>query len=112
MKTKIAAGFAVSTLLIASACGGGRPSVDEIADALEDSDNPVTVASGGVINEDNSECFAEIFHESDLSDDTLQAIVDGDEDYEGDEDEEEALESISEDDIMECIGDPTMDETP
>ena len=44
-------------------------------------------ASG--VNDDTIDCIAEAFHDSDLSDKALQAIVDGDEDFTGSKDDED-----------------------
>jgi hypothetical protein len=86
---------ALCTLLaVLTACGGGgRPSTDDIAKALKDSDNPAGETFGGAgLSDDVIDCIAKAFHDSDLSDDTLQAIVDGDEDYEGNKDDKKILE--------------------
>lgn len=101
MKTKLAAGFAVCTLLVASACGGGRPSVDEISEALQDGGNEMTEGMPA-LDESTADCLAELFHDSDISDDGLQALVDGDDDYE-DSDDEAAAESIDENELIECL---------
>lgn len=94
----IASAFLVVTL--ATACGGGgRPSVDELSEAFQSDDNVM----GMGLEEAQADCVAEAFHESDVSDDTLRAIVDNDEDYEGDEDDEEAIKSISTDSVAECM---------
>ena len=113
MKTKLAAGFAVCTLLVASACGGGRPSVDEISEALQDGNNELSEGMPG-IDEETADCLAELFHDSDISDEGLQALIDGDEDYE-DADDEAAVEEIDQDEFFECVmGDTDMPdlETP
>lgn len=91
MKTKIAAGFAVSALLIASACGS-RPSVDELSDTLQD------VGA----SEEEADCVAEVMYESDISDEGLQAIADQDEDYEPSQSDEEAAEA-AQGDALECV---------
>ena len=74
-------------LAVLTACGGGgRPSEDDIAKALKDKDNP---AGRGVRRDPAGrattiiDCIAKALHDSDLSDDALQAIVDGDEDFKG-----------------------------
>ena len=83
---KIVAMFTL--LAVLTACGGGgggRPSEDDIAKALKDEDNagrcrrsarPASMTT-------TIDCIAKAFHDSDLSDDALQAIVDGDEDFDG-----------------------------
>ena len=95
--------IALATLMaVLTACGGGgRPSEDDIAKALKDDDNPVSAMAAGASDE-AIDCIAKAFHESDLSDDALQALVDGDEDYKGDDDDEKAIADIA-DDIGKCI---------
>ena len=74
--------LAVATAVLAlalSACGG--------------------LAAGA--SDDAIDCIAKALHDSDLSDDALQALVDGDEDYKGDKDDSEAmLDAVS--DFQKC----------
>lgn len=86
-----------------SACGGGgggRPSTDQIADSLKGEDSALgsvtTGASDAVID-----CIAEELHDSDLSDEALQALVDNDDDYDGSDDDKKAVEDIQ-DDLVDC----------
>lgn len=79
--------------------GGGRPSVEELSTAFQDEDNVMGLG----LDEKQSDCVAEAFHDSDVSDETLQAIVDNDEDYEGNADDEDALKSISTESMTECL---------
>jgi hypothetical protein len=74
-------------------CGlGGRPSEDELADALRDPTNFLTV-SGITTDRATIDCLAEALHDSDVSDETLQAIVDNDATHIGeDEDEDEVAD--------------------
>lgn len=91
---------AALVLTLATACGGGgRPSVDELSEALQSDDNVMGIG----LEADQADCVAEAFHDSDLSDDTLQAIVDQDEDYEGSDEDRDAMESISTDSMAECM---------
>jgi hypothetical protein len=95
--------IALATLMVVlTACGGGgRPSEDDIAAALKDKDNPVSAMATGA-NDEAIDCIAKALHDSDLSDDALQALVDGDEDFEGDKDDDEALTGLVED-FGKCI---------
>ncbi|GAA1911683.1 hypothetical protein [Nocardioides hwasunensis] len=96
----IAAGLMALTLL--TGCGGssgGRPSVDEISTSLQNADNPL----GLTLEEKQADCIAEAFHESDISDDTLQAIVDQDKDYEPSDDDEQAVKDMSTEGMAECM---------
>ena len=72
---KIAATFALLTVL--AACGGGRPSADQIAGALKDPDHQLSAITNDALDE-AIDCVAEAFYDSDLSDEALQALVDGD----------------------------------
>lgn len=79
----------------------GRPSVAEISAALQDPEN--TTDSGvPAFDAESADCLAELFYESDLSDEGLRALVDGDEDYE-DPDDEAAAQRIDEDELVACI---------
>ena len=100
---------ALFTLLFAlSACGGGgggRPSQDDIAKALKDSDNPAGQAfQAGGTSDDVLDCVAKALHDSDLSDDALQALVDGDEKYDGSKKDQDIISSgdLSKD-IADCV---------
>ncbi len=89
-------------LVVLAACGGGgRPSTDQIADAMKDKDNPLSATASGATDE-QIDCIAEALHDSDLSDEALQALVDGDEDYKADSDDEKAAEEAF-GDIAKCI---------
>ena len=92
---------ALFTLLaVLTACGGGgRPSEDDIAGALKENS---TFGDLSAASDEAIDCMAKALHDSDLSDDALQAIVDGDEDYKGDKDDTEAAAAIA-DDFTKCI---------
>ena len=98
---KIVALFTMLAVLTACGGGGGRPSEGDIAKALKDSDNPASALASGAAD-DQIDCIAKALHDSDLSDDALQAIVDGDEDYKGDKDDDEALTGMAAD-VAKCI---------
>ncbi len=92
---KIVALFTLMVVL--TACGGGgRPSEDDIAKALKDKGNPIG-ASLPDAADDIIDCIAKVLHESDLSDDALQAIVDGDSDYGAKSDDAKAMAEITTD---------------
>ncbi|GAA4686699.1 hypothetical protein [Nocardioides nanhaiensis] len=100
---RLAAAVAVVALTL-SACGGGggRPSASEIESALNDTDNPVGEQVADTLTEEQISCVAEAFEASDLSDDALQSLVDGDESYEGSDEDEAALQDILTEDLTEC----------
>jgi len=98
---KIVALFTLLAVLTACGGGGGRPSQDDIAKALKDSDNPAS-AMATAASDEQIDCIAKALHDSDLSDDALQAIVDGDEDYKGGKEDDKALEGMATD-VAKCI---------
>jgi hypothetical protein len=93
---KIVALFTLLAVLTACGGGGGRPSEDEIAKALKDKGNPIG-ASVPDAAADVIDCIAKVLHDSDLSDDALQAIVDGDEDYGANSDDAKAMSELTPD---------------
>lgn len=104
--TKRVLSAAVSAALLlafATGCGGdgGRPSVDEVADGIQDG---MGDSFGGDVTDDMATCIAKAFHESDLSDDALQAIADGDKDYDASDDDTKALSSVSTESVTKCVG--------
>lgn len=102
MKTKLAAGFAVCTLIVASACGGGgRPSVSEISESIQEESGELSEGLGS-LDEETADCIAEVLHGSDVSDEALRAGVDGEDDYDLSDDDEEAFAAV-EDEFVECI---------
>jgi hypothetical protein len=98
---KIALAVAGTVLTLAS-CGGGdgRPSVAEVEEAILSEDNVFNAFTEGA-DETVVSCMAEALHGSDLSDDALQAIVDGDEGFEGSSDDEQAIADIAEE-LVSC----------
>jgi len=99
---KIAALFTLMVVLTACGGGGGRPSTDDIAKALKDKGNPNGVAIASAASDDAIDCIAKVLHDSDLSDDALNALVDGDSDFEGNKDDAEAISGLT-DDFAKCI---------
>ena len=98
---KLVALFTLLTVLTACGGDGGGPSVDELADAMKGNDEFDTLVEGA--GEDVIDCLAEALHDSDLSDEALQALVDGDEDFDGDSDDEEALSKVIQEDFPKCV---------
>ena len=86
MKKALALTAAASMLVFTAACGGAdRPSADELSKAFTADDAVVPVP------EDFADCVAEALVDSDISDDTLNAIVEQDADYEGSDDEADTV---------------------
>ena len=92
--------LAIVTLMAAlAACGGSeRPTTDDVAKALKDKDNSVgqtfTSAFEGA-DDATLECIAKVLYDSDISNDALQAIVDGDADYKGSSKDADAVQEAS-----------------
>jgi hypothetical protein len=104
MKQKLVVLSAVCAIAL-SACGGGgggRPSTDEIADALKSNDEFSSIVGAGDNSDETVDCVAKAFHDSDLSDDALNALVDGDDDFDGDDADKKAVEGMTED-LTACV---------
>jgi hypothetical protein len=100
MKKSLTAAFIVAALSL-TACGGGddgRPSKDEVKKALTSKDS----VFGSSIPKAAADCVAGVFVDSDLSDKTLNAIVDGDEGYDGTDKDKKALSGLTAD-IGKCV---------
>jgi hypothetical protein len=95
MKKTMSAVFLTAALALTTACGGGggRPSESEVKSALTSDDS----VFGTAIPEKAADCIAGALVDSDLSDDTLNAIVEKDEDYDGSDDDKKALEGLTKD---------------
>lgn len=105
MKKTFGAICAVAVLSL-SACGGGgadRPTADELSKVLQSSDN----ALGTAVPKEAADCVSKAFVDSDLSDEALNAIVEGDEDFDGSKEDEEAIKGIVSSDLTKCITDAT-----
>jgi hypothetical protein len=93
----------LTLMVVLTACGGGgRPSTDDIAKALKDEGNPNGVVLASDASDEAINCIAEALEDSDLSDDALQALVDGDSGFEGDKDDAKAIAGLN-DDFAKCI---------
>ena len=96
--------LALLTLLaVLTACGGGgggRPSEDEIAKALKGNAEFSQITDGA--SDTVIDCIAKTLHDSDLSDEALQALVDGDENFDGNKEDTQALADVSAD-FAKCI---------
>lgn len=95
----VVAGIALT--LVGCGGDGGRPSVDEVQSAISSEDNVFNALTTGADDEAIT-CMAEALHGSDLSDDALQAIVEGDEGFEGSSDDEKAIEKVTET-LLGCV---------
>lgn len=88
---------AALVLVLATACGGddGRPSADEISSAMQD--NAEEFLGSADIPDDaiDWDCFGQAYYDSDVSDETLRAMVDQDEDYDPSDDDQAALVDVA-----------------
>jgi hypothetical protein len=101
MKKTMSAAFIVAALALTSACGGGgddRPTKGEIKTAITSKDS----VFGTAIPEKSADCVAAALVDSDVSDKTLKAIVESDEDYKGSKDDEKALQGLTAD-FAKCV---------
>jgi hypothetical protein len=94
MKKTLTAMIAVAALSLTTACGGGggdeRPTQAELKKAITSDDS----VFGTSIPESAADCIAGALEKSDVSDKTLNAIVENDKDYKGSDEDEKALTSL------------------
>jgi len=83
-----------------TACGGesgsSRPTTDELAKPMTSGKIADDMGVSGLPKKVIT-CIAQKFHDSDLSDDALRAIVNDDEDFDGKSGDEDALDKIQSD---------------
>lgn len=98
----------VACCLALTACGssGGRPSVDELAQPMRDN---MSKYGGEMFKGDKADkaadCMAKALHDSKLSDDALQAIVDNDTDAKLSDEDKKAFTSVMGKTTMDCMKD-------
>ena len=94
MKKSLTAAFIVAALSL-TACGGGdgdgRPTKAEVKKSLTSADS----VFGTTIPKEAADCVAGVLVDSDLSDKTLNAMVKGDKDYKGTDDDKKALTDLT-----------------
>ncbi|MRJ76827.1 hypothetical protein GEV29_09785 [Aeromicrobium sp. SMF47] len=100
MKKSLSTAMIVAALALTSACGGGedRPSKGEVKTSITSKDS----VFGTSIPEAAADCVAGLLVDSKLSDKTLNAIVEKDEDYKGSKEDREALTDVSKK-FSECV---------
>jgi hypothetical protein len=103
----LAAGLVFATT---AACSGGRPSADEISKTLQEPDN--AVGSAVTMPKKGADCFAKAFHDSDLSDEALKAIVEKDNDYKASKADEKILTELGGTIMEKCAKAMTPTATP
>lgn len=99
MKKSICTMMAVGALLLAG-CGETveRPTLREVSASLQDEKS----ALGSIVPPESADCFAKVLYESELSDGSLNAIVEGDTAYRGKKSDEKVLGSLTEALVGEC----------
>lgn len=104
MTRKLGFALAAAVVLLAGCGGGGgRPSVDDISAALSSKDNPAG-EQFAALEDEQVDCIAKVFHDSDLSDDALNALVDGDESFDGSDEESAAVTKLATgEDFVACV---------
>ena len=93
MKKSLTAALIVAALSL-SACGGGdegRPAKADVKKSLTSKDS----VFGNTIPPEAADCVAGVLVDSDLSDKTLNAMVEGDEDYKGSDKDKKTLATLS-----------------
>jgi len=102
--TAIAAPAAL--LFALAACGGAeRPTVDEITESLKSGGaGELTGLSGreDVLSDEAYTCVAEVIHDSDLENETLVSLVEGDEDAEVSDEETDKVSGLQSTLMEEC----------
>lgn len=91
LKKTLSAACIVATLALTSACGGGddRPSKDDIVKGI-------TKGSDGAMSDKQADCAAEVIVDSDLSDEAVQALADGDTKYKASKDDQKQQDKLIE----------------
>ncbi|MET1036673.1 MAG: hypothetical protein ABW075_00275 [Aeromicrobium sp.] len=93
MKKTMSAAFLAAALALTSACGGGggdRPTKAEVKTSITSDDS----VFGSAIPEAAADCVAGALVDSKVSTETLNAIVEGDEDYEGSDEDKDSLNDL------------------
>lgn len=94
----------IAAAMVLSACGGGssadRPSAEELSEVFTSGAEEL----GGVeLPQEQADCIAEALVDSDVSDETLRAMADLNEDYDASQDEQDLLMEAVTDAATECV---------
>lgn len=96
MRKLLAAAVVAAFLMTVTGCGGGRPSPDEISASLQ---QEVKTGHDALIKDSvdkrAADCMGQVLYKSDLSDEALQAVVDGTEHYDASKADEKAMEKVA-----------------
>jgi hypothetical protein len=105
MRKVLAVVLGAALLTTVSGCGGGggRPSSAEISASLQQEARTGSDAIlKGSIDKHAADCMGQVLHDSDLSDDALRAVVDGDEKYDASKADKQAMAKVAPD-FVNCI---------
>ncbi|WP_300680589.1 hypothetical protein [Nocardioides sp.] len=104
----VAAALVVGSLGTLAACGGGggRPSADKIAGVLKSE-----TSTFGDISDSVANCMGKAFHDSDLSDGFLNALVEKKENYKPSSKDKDAFTKVTTGAAGECAKDAVKDLT-
>jgi hypothetical protein len=96
MVRKFGVAAATAVLLLTAACGGGggRPSVSDLQKSLTDG-KAADVLGTTKLTDAQAKCIAKLLADSGISDDGLQAIVDGKKGYKPSKDDEKESEKVA-----------------
>jgi hypothetical protein len=99
MKMTLCTALAAGLLALAG-CGSSveRPTEAQVVKSLKDESS----VFGGLVPPESADCFAKVLHKSDLSDGTLNAIVEGDASYKGSKSDEKVVSDLTEALVGEC----------
>lgn len=98
MVRKLGAAAAVAVLLAVSGCGGSdveRPSQEDVVKGLSPGGKDLLGINSQPVNEEGIDCAAKALVDSDLSNEALKAVIEGDEDFEGSNDDAKALTAVT-----------------
>ena len=96
MKKTLSAAFVVAALALTSACGGGddKPSKEDLSKSF--------VKTGdGQITKKQADCLAEVILDSDISQEGLEALEKGDEDFKPSKADDKAQKDVA-DELAKC----------
>ena len=112
---KFGAALAAGALLLVSACGGdqddGRPSAGEISKALQKGTSGTDLGLSEDLSDDAADCIADVLVSSEVSDQALQSIIEGDKSYTLSEKDEAAL-TPTVPELTKCLEDVVPEGTP
>jgi hypothetical protein len=89
---------AIALLLLAGCSLSGRPSTQDLSEAIQKKNNVLGI---GKIADTQADCLAAALHDSKLSDETLQAITEADAEYKNSKDDAKIMVGFGEE-VAKC----------